>query len=83
MMIIIIYGMYIHYLNICVLLFIFFIQCLLNLGGRKINEDFYNLDYPVKKGSVRITTRWKTYLTEVAILRRFYSPMVPPNRCAL
>lgn len=51
------YLWYIHYLNICVLLFIFFIQCLLNLGGRKINEDFYNLDYPVKKGSVRITTR--------------------------
>lgn len=37
--------------------YFFFIQCLLNLGGRKINEDFYNLDYPVKKGSVRITTR--------------------------
>lgn len=35
----------------------FFFLCLLNLGGRKINEDFYNLDYPVKKGSVRITTR--------------------------
>lgn len=71
------------YLHSVVYFFLFVYECLLNLGGRKINKDSDILDYPVKKGSVRITTRWKTYLTEVAILRRFYSPMVPPNRCAL
>lgn len=46
---------YLH--SVVYFFFLFVYECLLNLGGRKINKDSDILDYPVKKGSVRITTR--------------------------
>lgn len=40
------------YLYFVVYFFLFVYECLLNLGGCKINKDFDILDYFVKKGSV-------------------------------